>query len=166
MKSEMSAWEETETPMEMDEDRLHNELQENLLEEVSLSFPHVGIAGNPSASTPIPISVPTPVPILRESSTSVLPESADQRMKDKLDKLRESVREGRQVSGGFDTPFSFSTPASATLPYPGLDGHPRRIIPSPISVASPQPAFTVGKSPEEIRGGVDELIQKLESEKK
>ena len=28
----------------------------------------------------------------------------------------------------------FSTLASATLPYPGLDGHPRRITPIPVSL--------------------------------
>ena len=28
----------------------------------------------------------------------------------------------------------FSSPASATLPYPGLDGHPRRIMPIPVTL--------------------------------
>ena len=32
------------------------------------------------------------------------------------------------------------TPASATLPYPGLDGHPRRITPIPISLPLSQPS--------------------------
>ena len=31
---------------------------------------------------------------------------------------------------------NYSTPASMTLPYHGLDGHPRRITPIPISVAN------------------------------
>ena len=30
--------------------------------------------------------------------------------------------------------FNFDTPASMTLPYPGLDGHPGRITPIPVSL--------------------------------
>ena len=37
---------------------------------------------------------------------------------------------------------NFSTPASMTLPYPGLDGHPRRITPIPVSL----PMLPTGKT--------------------
>ena len=37
----------------------------------------------------------------------------------------------------------YYTPASATLPYPGLDEHPRRITPIPVSVTMRPPAVNV-----------------------
>ena len=120
-KSEVMAWEGTEIPKETEEDREYRELQNSLLQEVSLSFPHVENTGNPSVSTPIPIFVPVPTPILSAASTSVLPESEDKRLKDRFNQLRALVSEREPASGGFDCPFRFSTPASATLPYPGLD---------------------------------------------
>ena len=51
MKSEVKAWEEDETPMETDGDELYHDMQKALLEEVSLSFPHVGTAENTRVST-------------------------------------------------------------------------------------------------------------------
>ena len=58
------------------------------------------------------------------------------------------------------------TPASATLPYPGLDGHPtRRIIPTPISLAMSEPATTFQKSPDQLKQETDDLIQRLCKEK-
>ena len=84
-KSEVTAWEGTEIPMETEEDREYHETQNTLLQEVSLSFPHVENTGNPSVSTPIPMSVPVPTPILSATSTSVLSESEDKRMKDIFD---------------------------------------------------------------------------------
>ena len=77
MKSEVKAWEENESLMETDGDALYHDMQKSILEEVSLSFPHVGTAGNTSASTPISIPVPIPAQIFSDSSTSDLPESAD-----------------------------------------------------------------------------------------
>ena len=59
--------------METDEDKLYHDMQRDLLQEVSLSFPHVGSTEN----TPISIPVPISTPVLSESSTLVLPESAD-----------------------------------------------------------------------------------------
>ena len=59
-------------------------------------------------------------------------------MKIKLDELRNPVNEGDAqgtVQKNFDE--RFYTPASMTLPYPGLDGHPRRIKPIPISLPLP-----------------------------
>ena len=58
----------------------------------------------------------------------------------------------------------FSSPASATLPYPGLDGHPRRITPIPISVNTPIPAMNV-KSSDQFIQETNELIQRHEKGK-
>ena len=117
-------------------------MQKSIIEEVSLSFPHVENAVNPSASTPLSMPVQLPVSvhptILSEPSTSDLSETADKRMKAKLDDLRKPVNEGDAqgtVQKNFDE--RFSTPASMTLPYPGLDGHQRRIKPIPISLPLP-----------------------------
>ena len=53
-----------------------------------------------------------------------------------------------------------------TFPYPGLDGHPRRITPIPISRAQNHPSdAAVIKSPEEIQRDASELIQRYEAEK-
>ena len=137
IKSEVKAWEENENPMETDEDALYRDMQKSILEEVSQSFPYVGAAENTSASTPISMPVQLPAQILSEPSTSDLPESADERMREQLDNLRAPVNKGEITSKGFNSSFRFSTPASATLPYPGLDGHPRRITPIPVSVPLP-----------------------------
>ena len=91
--------------------------------------------------------MPTPVaiPILSETSTSSLPEGADERMKEKLDALRKPAADENPEKTEKDTPFNFDTPANATLPYPGLDGHPRRIVPIPVSI----PVSPI-QTPEEI----------------
>ena len=120
--------------METDEDRRYQETQEALLTKVSLSFPHMGTTGNPGASTPISMPVPISASILGGASTSSLPEDADQRIKMRLEELRKPAEEEKLVNKEASTPFSFDTPASMTLPYPGLDGHPRRIVPTPISI--------------------------------
>ena len=53
-KSEVMNWEGTGNLMETEEDKEHRKLQNALLQEVSLSFPHVEDAGNPSFITPFP----------------------------------------------------------------------------------------------------------------
>ena len=53
-----------------------------------------------------------------------------------------SAKEDLSFAGNYDTP------ASMTLPYPGLDGHPRRIVPTPVSGATLQPPVATQKSPE------------------
>ena len=58
---------------------------------------------------------------------------------------------GAQGNVQFSTIGKYYTPASATLPYPGLDGHPRRIIPTPASVAMSQPPAVIMKSSDQIR---------------
>ena len=68
--------------------------------------------------------------------------------------------------GGFSVPGNFYTPASATLPYPGLDGHQRRITPIPVTPTLSQPsALHTPKSPEQLQREASELIQRLEKEK-
>ena len=146
------AWEGEEHPMEMEEDKAYKEMQKSILEEVSLSFPHVENAANACASTPLsmPIQIPVPVhtSIMSGPSTFDLSKNTEKRMKTKLDELRKPVNEG-EAQGTVQKNFveRFSTPASMTLPYPGLDGHQRRIKPTPISPPpppvekpSPQPA--------------------------
>ena len=77
LKSEMATnWEQEDMPMETDEDRQHQQLQQSLLEEVSLSFPHMGTTVNPNVAAPIPMPVPIVLPILNEASSSNLPEHA------------------------------------------------------------------------------------------
>ena len=72
---------------------------------------------------------------------------------------------GAQGNVQFSTIGKYYTPASATLPYPGLDGHPRRIIPTPVSVAMSQPPAVIMKSSDQIRQETAELSEKLENEK-
>ena len=132
MKAEMAAnWEQEETPMEMDGDRQYQGLQDELLAEVSQSFPHTTV--NPSVTTPLSMPVPVSIPILTEASSSSLPEGADEQMRQKLDALRMPAEENPEKEQK-DTSFRFDTPASMTLPYPGLDGHQRRITPIPMSI--------------------------------
>ena len=53
------------------------------------------------------------------------------------------------------------------MPYPGLDGHQRRITPIPVSPPeNSSPMHQKNNSPEEIQENVSELIQRLEREKK
>ena len=104
--------------------------------------------------------VPIPTPILSASNTSVLPESEDQRMKDRFDQLRVPVSEREPASEGVNSPFSFATPASMALPYPGLDGHPRRIVPTPVSTAISQSPAVITKSPDQISQETADFIQR------
>ena len=55
-------------------------------------------------------------------------------------------------------------PSSGTSSYPGLDGHPRRITPIPVAVATSEPAIV--KNPDQIRQETAEFIDKLEKERK
>ena len=72
------------------------------------------------------------------------------------------------MSSGFQE-FNFpssSRPSSIPMPYPGLDGHQRRITPIPITPIASQPSVTaVSKPPEQVQREASDLIQKLEKEK-
>ena len=66
-------------------------------------------------------------------------------MKEKLDQLKQPAVDKTSKNPekeGLSTQFNFDTPASMTLPYPGLDGHQWRITPIPISAPSPSPVST------------------------
>ena len=166
LKSELAAnWGTEDVVMETDEDRQYKEMQETLLAEVSSSFPCSEVFVNPTATTPMPMSVPIATPILSAASSSSLPSDADQRMKMKLDELRQPATEEKLEKEEKHVSFNFDTPASATLPYPGLDGHPRRITPIPISPASSVAPVQTAKSPEQIKQETDDLIQRLRREK-
>ena len=152
--------------METDGDGQYQELQEELLAEVSSSFPHSGTAVNPHVTTPMSIPVQPAVSVLSGPSTSSLPESADQRMKTRLDNLRQPAITGKPEKEQKDTQFNFDTPASSPPWYPCLDGHPRRITPIPISIASFVAPVQAVKSAEQLRQENESLVQRLEREKR
>ena len=77
---------------------------------------------------PLPVSNP----ILRIPSTSRPQEDSTEFGQRKLNELRKPVEV--TTNPVIKDSFNFDTPASMTLPYPGLDGHPRRITPIPISL--------------------------------
>ena len=143
MKGEMAAdWQE-ETPMETDGDGQYQELQDELLAEVSQSFPHT--TAMPSKT--IPLSMPVPV----QSSMSApsgpsLPDDATQQEQSRLEALRIPAEGNpeKEEKTEKNTPFEF-TPISSPLHYPGLDGHPRRITPIPMSI--PGIPFSTEMSP-------------------
>ena len=112
MKSEVMGWEQEEIPMETDEDRQYQKMQEALLSQVSLSFPHVETTENPGPSTLVSMPVPEAIPVLSDVSTSNLPEGADQRMKDKLDALQQPAVDENPEKIQKDAQFSFDMPTS------------------------------------------------------
>ena len=65
-------------------------------------------------------------------------------MKNKLNTLRSSGQMTTRTT--MEDSFRFNTPANMTLPYPGLDGHQRRITPIPISIPIP-PAEKAASKP-------------------
>ena len=68
---------ENEMEVEIEEDRLNRELQENLLQEVSSSFPHIPSTVNtPVSATPSSIAIPVLSSVSIESGPS-LPSDAD-----------------------------------------------------------------------------------------
>ena len=75
---------------------------------------------------------------------------------------------GFKFTGGDFSRFSSPKYDMGTTPsssYPGLDGHPRRITPIPVS-QNQSPVQVMEKTPEEIQKGASDLIQRLENEKK
>ena len=140
MQNDFMNWEPEEVPVETEEERIQKELNTKLLQEVSLSFPHVDSSVGPSAIPPISMPVNVPSAVLSQSSPSRMPEQLDKQMKKKFDQLKQPAVEQKVKNPEKEDPnaqFKFDTPASMTLPYPGLDGHQRRITPIPISVPSP-----------------------------
>ena len=159
---------ENEMEVEIEEDRLNRELQEDLLQEVSSSFPHIpGIVSDvtPVSATPNSMAIPVFSAVSIESGPS-LPSDADQNMQKRLEDLRRPAVTEKTEKEEKHVTFNFDIPTTKPSPYPGLDGHPRRITPIPISRAPVQPSpVVVYKAPDEIQREATELIQRLEAEK-
>ena len=115
-----------------------------------------------SVSEPIPL---TSAPILNPQASKL--NTGDDDLWD-MQRRFTALRSGQKESArkGVTTPFNFDTPTSMTLPYPGLDGHPRRIVPTPIFVAKSQSPAETTKSPDQPRQETAELIQRQETIKK
>ena len=138
MRTDFMNWDQEELPVETEEDRLHKEMNAAILQEVSLSVPHTDAVNDPSSMTPVSMPVSTSTQILNLSSPSSMPENMDQQMKTKFDQLKQpAVEKIRKISekGDSSTRVNVDTIVSTPLPnYPGLDGHPRRITPIPLSI--------------------------------
>ena len=115
LKEEMCGYGDPEVQKELDE-VLMKEAEETLrvaMDQVPLSVPLSGA----SVSYPLlsePVLTPRP-------SSSNLGNKKLEAMQEKLNSLRSSVPEVTRPEK--KNLFNFDTPASMTLPYPGLDGH-------------------------------------------
>ena len=151
MQEKILQWDEPEQFMDTEEERVFNENISTLLKEVSLPLADQNI----SVSTPqVSVAMAGPSGVdPSTTSTNAVPE----------------IFQSRPIDvgnfGGLSFPGNFSTPASVTLPYLGLDGHPRRITPIPTTPTLSQPsALNTPKSPEQLQREASELIQRLEKE--
>ena len=97
----------------------------------------------PVAKDQVPLSIPPSVvsESIPPASVQILTPQASSsnmggedliKMQEKLTALRSSQQETARPNS-----FNFDTPASMTLPYPGLDGHPRRVTPIPVTLPMP-----------------------------
>ena len=123
-----------------------------------------------SQSPIVTLQIPSVVkPILSNHTSGSISSMSDpdlQKMQERVTALKTgqpaiNVSEsGAQGNVIFSAVEKYYTPTNATLPYPGLDGHPRRIVPTPVSVNMLQtPAVTV-KSPDQIRQETAEMIER------
>ena len=151
--------------MENTEEREYQNMQETLLQEVSSAFP-AATTVNPPVAMPSSMEIPATTMLeMNEASSSSLPTNATKEMQEKLDRLRmpavieapEKEKEQKE-----ETPFYFNIPATNVSTYPGLDGHPRRITPIPVSTAV---SDQMVKSPEQIARESSDLIQRLKQER-
>ena len=96
-----------------------------------------------AAKDQVPLSAPpsivteslplTSIPVLTpESSSSNMGGGDLVEMQEKLTTLRSGQHETTRPEN--KNSFNFDKPVSMTLPYLGLDGHPRRITPIPVSL--------------------------------
>ena len=137
----------TERPRASEEDRVHDELNAKLLQEVSLSFPIVPESSPAVSATIMPtMSIPQPAvnPDLSQPSFSFSP-AVDKKLQARMAKLRAGSQTMPEISAGFSfgqnsigqekgSPRLFNM-GSVPSTYPGLDGHPRRITPIPMTTA-------------------------------
>ena len=130
----MHGYGDPEAQKELDE-ALLKEADETLpvaMDQVPMSVPlsaeHVSYPLT-TESVSAPVFTPSP-------SSSKLGDKELQKMKEKFNSLRSSVPKVTRPE--VQNLFHRDTPASMTLPYPGLDGHQRRITPIPVTLPLPQ----------------------------
>ena len=187
LREEVRGWEE---PVDQAEIEQENQELDALMHEVSLGIPVVPEQSQPPVQTqavniPIPptsMSTPTPqasrpffvftnedlqdvrqrfkaLKTGQQETTAAVSSTLYNTGDNEQGIAQTSAKEDLSFAGNYDTP------ASMTLPYPGLDGHPRRIVPTPVSVATLQPPVVTQKSPEQLKQETDELIQRFRNEK-
>ena len=145
-----------------------DEIRDNFPEVTSPSEQPQGKDQTPSANLQIP---PVTQPILSNPMSESDIETDGPNLLDMQKKLTalktgppaiKVSKSGEQGDAHFG---KYYTPASMTLPYPVLDGHPRRITPIPVTVTMRPPAVNV-KDTDQIAQEKDALIKRLENEKK
>ena len=96
LKEEVRAsWgQEDDVVMETDEDRQHQQMQQALLEEVSLLVSQANVINDPNKTTPMVIPV-LPVPTMSGPSVSSIPSEEEERMKQRVDQLLHPAGEGQ-----------------------------------------------------------------------
>ena len=176
LREEMNAWGEPEG----------QEILNDLLKEVPIA------SEQPQVSNPSPI-VSKPIPSVSTPALTVsMPPLTFGASVDELQAWLTAVRtsgpsknESQEMNQGIDYAgpgAKVVNPRNTTMPYPGLDGHPRRITPIPLSLplpprenASPKPISVPSSKPgwywSELSGGwfkTEELLQReqLEEERK
>ena len=181
LHEETLQWRNPERQMEDEEQEKEDQvILDSLLHEVPLTQSPASETVPVSAVPLTQIPIPTPGPILvRSEPVSTMDLSIDEdripfpavSMNVPIQNLQSAAHSS---FGGFEFQGNFSSQARpefniGTIPvstYPGLDGHPKRITPIPISPAPSQPSEPVmGKSPEELLEETSGLIQKYERAK-
>ena len=174
LRAEIRGWEE---PVDQDEEMEQaNQELDSLSHEVSLGIPMVPEQSQPPVQTQsvnVPIS-PTSMPILTPQASRPFFAFTNEDLQD-VQRRFKALKTGQQettapvssnlyntrgneqgivyTSAVEDLSFAgnYSTPATMTLPYPVLDGHPRQIVPIPIPTAISEPPATVMKSLDQLR---------------
>ena len=169
LRDEVTAWGE---PGEQEQGEL-----DDLFKEVPIASEQPPVI-NPSPTVNVE-TLPTSIPILTKKVGDSIPGS-DDKMLENMQKRFAALRTGQpanSISGTMGQginqsgtiqnvidPKCWDTPASMTLPYPGLDGHPRRITPIPVFTA-PQPSPSVlYHPPEKVQENATDLIRRLGAE--
>ena len=144
-----------------------DEIRKNVPEVTSTSVQPQ--SGNPTPTVNLQIP-PINKPILSNpasGSSSAMNGPSLPEMKERLTALK-TVQPGINVSEsgaqGDVQIGKYYTPASVTLPYPRLDGHPRRIAPIPVSVTMRPPAVTSIERLENEKRQQEELAKELVKE--
>ena len=155
LRDDMLAVNIAEQQMEIEGDEEHDKLNAELLQEVSLPLTAVSEPiSSVSVSIPPSMSIPQFAvnPDLSQPSFAFSP-AVDADIQTHFAKLRAGPQTTPEISAGFSfgqNPFGQERGSSklfnmGSVPstYPGLDGHPRRITPIPMSTAQSGGSFTV-----------------------